>query len=238
MTRERINTGRPQLDRDLQLLFEAEDTDRLEEMRRAVSNRSITEEELRKVIPDGIWRLVYLVFSGVQFAIFRSQLEENGRNLLDEARHLIKRYFADVFECEAAVSALAQLNESEAQPLHPLADSMNRISAISPLFNWAGTPPELVPNVRIGFMNQNKRMLLDSVFDWDDLAYVLAALTAILADLLEKGQSLAEAEQLDLSEAPRIAERLAELTDSLDKIRQLGPRYGIDPEAARGQQDP
>ncbi len=151
------------------------------------------------VIPDGIWRLVYLVFSGVQFAIFRSQFEEKGRNLLDEARHLIERYFADVFECEAAVSALAQLNESEAQPLHPLADSMNRISAISPLFNWAGTPPELVPNVRIGFMNQNKRMLLDSVFDWDDLAYVLAALTDILADLLEKGQSLAEAEQLDLS---------------------------------------
>ncbi len=237
MARASISTGSDRLDRDLQLFFEAAKANQLEEMSRAVSNVSITEEELRRVIPDGILRLAY-VFSGAQFAVIRSQLREESRAFLDDAKQLIDRYFADVFKCEAAVKTIVRLNQSEAGDLHPLADSMNQISSISPLFTWSGTPPALVPSVRIGFMNQNKRMLLDSLFDWDDLAYVVAALTAILASLLEKSQSLVDSEQLDLSEGPRIAERLVELTASLEKVRQLGPRYGIDPEAMWSQQDP
>jgi len=232
MTKKRINTGITELDRDIEELFEAAEKNQLQELSRAVS--SLPEQELVELLPDGILRLAF-VLSSDRFDELRSEAEEESRPTLDRAKRLVEEHFPNLFQSAAAEKAIARLAVDSQKDLHPLADSMNVISSISPLYGWVGAPPALRPIVRIGFMNQKRRMLLDSSFDWDDLAYVLAALAKVLAGLMEAGKPLAEAKQLNLSDASRVAERLSQLEGSLDRVRKLYSLYGIATEATGKQ---
>ncbi len=232
MSRQFFSTGDQELDHDLMVLFKAEESKRLEEYSKAASKCGISDE-ISSAIPKPILRLAY-VLTGSQFAVIRSRVTDESRSLLDEAKQLIETHLPDLFASDAVLEAIAPMGKSTHK--HPLVDSMNVISSISPIFTWCGSPPKLLPSVRIGFMNQRNRMLLDSSFAWDDLAYVVAALADILAVLLDSSKSLAEAGQLDLSDAPRIRERLDELTASLDKIRELLPIYDIDAAVGSGDE--
>lgn len=224
MANKDIKTGIKQLDEDLNGLFELCESNRLDTVKKAIANKSITSEEFAKIVPESLIRLSMLLI-GPQYNLFIENINEASIQSLEQAKSLLEKHFANLFENKAARSALKK--EVQAPPKIEETLSDKAISGIGYYCKWDGTPPELMPAIHISFKNKKRKILLDSILDWDDLIFLLEALTSAFVVLLEKGKSLAELEQLDLSDAPKVGERIGRTFQEFQKVKNLANAYKV-----------
>ena len=92
---------------------------------------------------------------------------------------------------------------------------------------WEGQPPRMRPSSRVAFFGAGRRLLLDSVFDWDDYLFVATALVRLLICEMESGKPLAERGYTELPYKKKMEENIRQLEEQLARIKDLGSLYGL-----------
>jgi hypothetical protein len=226
MVEKKIRTGIEQLDEDLIGLFElCDDNNRLDAVKNAIANKDITTEEFAKIVPESIVRLS-VALNGPQYNLFLlEKIREDSISLVEQAKNLLDKHFPNLFENKAAKSTLKKEMAEPPESEESLADKV--ISGVGYYCKWDGAPPKLTPAIHISFKNKKRKILLDSVLEWDDLSFVVETLTGAFVDLLEKGKALVELGQLDLSEAAKVGERIGRTFEDLEKVKKLAHSYKV-----------
>lgn len=218
-----LKTGDKQLDADLKELFEILGSEKLNTIKKAIANKEISIDDFAKVVPESLIRLSYIL-TGARFNLLVEKLSEDSIPLITKAKSLIEKHFENLFENKSARSILKKTIERDVSE-DSLADKS--ISGVGYYRVWIGSPPELTPAVQMGFKNNKGKILWDVTLDWDDLSFLLEVLTRVLDGVLDKGKSLAENEQIDLSDSETIGERIRKSLETFENIKKLAPIYKI-----------
>jgi len=228
-----IETGSEQLDADLKEFFEICKSDKLEAIKEAISNEGLSSAEFGEIVPNSLIRLVGIL-SGVQFNFLVESMRKESIPLLREARSLMEEHFGNLLEHKAAREALRKDIKASLDSEESMADKS--ISAVTFFHTFAGSPPELIPAVKIAFKNKKGKILLDSYLDWEDLSFLLKAFSRVLVELLEAGKALVDLNQLDLSDAEKVGESLTKTLSRLRKITELAPKFKVKVETVRDEE--
>jgi len=232
---DELNTGIEGLDDGLRELFEiCEDKEKLTIIKQAIADKDISREEFEKVVPE-ILITFSLYLSGPQFEFLLRQINEEAVVLVQEAKSLIEKHFSNIFENEIAKSMLdSVITEEDREHSDTLGDETIRGAEYHLL--WENDPPELTPAVRIAFKNQKAKVLLNTRLDWEDFSFLLSNLAEIFVDLLEKGKTLAELGQIDLSYSQKVSKDIEETLVNLQKMKEIMPVYQARGEADKNEQ--
>lgn len=219
-----LKTGNKQLDADLKELFEICESEKLNTIKKAIADKDISIDDFVKLVPESLIRLSSNLV-GAQFNLLVEKLSGDCIPLITKAKSLIEKHFGNLFENEGAKSILKkEMRESD---IHEESLADKAISAVAYYREWYGTPPELTPSVEMGFKNKKGKILWDVSLDWEDLSFLLEALSEILNGLLDKGKPLAEHELINLSDTKKIGERIRKTLESFENIKKLAPIYKI-----------
>jgi hypothetical protein len=221
-----VNTGDDALDEDLKLLFEVCATDRAEDIRKAIVDQKVSDEEFVALVPESLARIAYALGNPSVSPALSEAIRPEARPLLERAKALVDEKLRFLVTDPRTLARL-QGGISD-QPMHPLGENLNVIANISQVTHWWGSPPNLTPAIRIGLINARKRLLLDTTVDWHELAYLISGLTHVLSAAMSAGQELAKLNLVKVDQAEAIAQRIREAQESLDKIKSLGPLYRIE----------
>lgn len=213
---------------DLKVFFEFVESDRLESGKSVLANKTLSSTELRKSIPYSVLKVVITVLDPPGLALLLAECEGSVRADLERARDLAQEHLADLRSHPAIVEILReQLSSSSAKQQGSL--ELNSISKISYMSMYLGTAPTLIPAVRVGFFDSRGKLLLDSLLDWDDLLYVSKVLADIAADEFQAAEEMCEARMLNRDEdfLGKLGKHIRELSQHVDRLRRLAPRYGV-----------
>ncbi len=236
-TLDKLSTGIKGLDDDLRELFAiCEDKKKLNTIKHAIANKDISSEEFSKVVPKVLINLSFFLL-GPQSIVLLEQINEAAVGLVQEAKSLIENHFANLFENKIAKSRLireSKVTTEEQEPVESIADE--RIQGIEYYLMWEDDPPELTPAACIAFKNRKKKILLKTRLEWEDLGFLLKTLSDIFVELLEKGKSLAELGQLDLSDSEKVLKNIEETSVNLQQMKEIMPIYKAKTETDNNQQ--
>ena len=90
---------------------------------------------------------------------------------------------------------------------------------------WENEPPELRPAIRLSLKNRKRKVLLNTRLDWEDFSLHLKSLSSLFFELLEKGKTLAELGQIDLSDSQKVLTNIEETLENLKKVKEIMPIY-------------
>ena len=239
--RRSLSTGIPGLDEDIRSLFEFCETENLPKLRKALETQGVSADDIVKMVPEGVVRLVLGLGPG-QYGVLLDKVGEGGRPALEKAKRLVDENLGVLSEYPKGRAVLKKgverlVEGAEHAEESALATALNTVRGVSALATYVGTPPELVPCLRVALTAKHNRLLLDTLMDWDDLTHVTGNLTELLAEAMAEAKLLAEKGQL--AEIPertktKLAQRLNEMEAHLRTIRQLAPFYGIELEEGAG----
>lgn len=221
---DKVKTGIKGLDDDLRELFAiCEDKKKLNTIKQAIANKDISSEEFSKVVPESL--ITFSIFlTGPQFIFLLDDINEEAIGLVKEAKSLIEKHFGNIFENENAKSMLrSKVTTEERGHIESITDEA--IRGIAYYLIWEDDPPELTPAARIAFKNRKRKILLNTRLDWEDFSFLLKILSEIFVELLEKGKSLAELGQLDLSDSQKVLKNIKETLGNLRKMKEIMPIY-------------
>ncbi len=223
-TLDKLSTGKKDLDDDLRELFAiCEDKKKLDAIKQAIANKDISSEEFTEIVPKVLMKLLFLL-GGPQFPILSGRINKEAVNLVKEAKSLIEKHFGNLFENENAESLLrSEMMPKERDHIDSLADEV--IGGIAHYLIWEDEPPELTPAVRMAFKKGRTKILLNTRLDWEDLSFFLNNLAEIFVELLEKGKTLAELGQIDLSVSKEVSKNIEETLGNLQKLKKIMPIY-------------
>ncbi len=248
MPDDSIEAGVGSLDEDLRALLDFCESERLQQLQDAIARDTLTEQQFVGLVPEGALRVANALSSPVACESVREIVSENARPLIRKAEALVRDHFDTILrnpivrrvsENPIVRRAFEKMSatQEERTAAASVRDSFNIISGTSSLPTWVGSPPELRPTVRIGFLDKNGRLLLDSFLTWDDLLFLVGSLINVLAEQLEAGRELAKLQQLELGNTAKLADRIQDITKTLSKIKSLAPVYGIEVRSADSGQD-
>jgi hypothetical protein len=219
-----INSGVKGLDKDLVEFLGLCESERLEPVKNAIKNKNASPEELEKLIPNSIIRII-VALSGLQYHFLLDRVHKESIPFIEKARSLIEKHFGDFFENHAVrtlVSRVVEQNEDEEESLED-----NCVNSISYFLTWEDGPPELTPSAMIGLKNKKGKILCDIRAGWDNLSYLISALSQVLVNLLENGKVFADKGQIDLSDSENVARHIKKLSEQIDEIKKIAPAYKI-----------
>jgi hypothetical protein len=221
---DKLNTGIKGLDDDLRELFEiCDNKERLDAIKQAVANKDISNEEFLKIVPKFLITLSFIL-SDPQFTLLLGKINGEAVDLTKEAKSLIEKHFANLFENKIAQSMLNDLTKAGQQgEKESIADEA--IRGIEYYSIWEDDPPKLTPAVRLALTNKKRKILLNTRMDWEDLAFILKKFSEISVELLEKGKPLAELGQINLSNSQEVLKNIEETLGNLKKIEEIMPIY-------------
>ena len=226
-----------ELDKTLGRLFELAEGDELKRIEAGLEDGSLSEEEFSELIPDGLV-LAFVFLSNeatFQFSLRGADKEQVDR--LTKAKKLIDSRFGAILRHPRTVKRFERLGDNvsgshsqeDRDPVVTSTEESDRsIHGISNLKMWVGKPPDLVPAIRLKFLDRAENVLLDSMLDWGSSLFVAEATLGILVDHLEAGQRLVEAGQVSVMDDPKLARDIVEIEKHLSRIKHLAPMYGIE----------
>jgi hypothetical protein len=226
MPKIRISTGIKELDADLQVLAEAVSADRLPEIKAAIANPDLSEDELFSVVPQGLFRLIVLLREPVAYHSLLSRTPKEAKQQLDKARETVERHFSDILK-HPSLTRFFSAPGLQREEISPLVGALNIINAVNHYSGWIGSPPKLQPSTRLALFGVDDQVLLFSTCDWDDLLFLVASIADILVCEMEQGRPLAELQMVELLDRDKMVSRLQEIEKSLEKIKLLGRLYGL-----------
>ncbi len=232
---DELKTGIKGLDDDLRELFAiCEDKKKLDTIKQAIANKDISSEEFSKVVPKVLVKLL-LFLTGPQFIFLLDKINEGAVGLVKEAKSLIEKHFGNLLENKIAKSMLmSEATTEEREHIESLADET--IQGIAHYLIWEDDPPELTPAARIAFKNRKRKILLNTRLDWEDFSLLLNNLAEIFVELLEKGKTLAELGQIDLSDSQEVLKNIEKTLGNLQKMKEIMPIYKAKTETDNNKQ--
>ncbi len=221
----KIETGIEQLDADLRELFALSDSGRLGELSSTCA--TLSDAEFQESVPDGLLRIVAALANASEFETLLAQLP-GSESVLKQAKQVTDALGAPLLSHPLAPRRIVAFKQAAASSsTEPLASSLHVIRSIQHVYTWFGTPPKLVPGVRIAFVNKRHDLLLDTSLDWDDLLFVIDGLLRIAAGSMRDARVLAEQQQLELGDRAKLGRRIATCQESLSEIVELASSCGI-----------
>lgn len=224
MDDEKASTGSKDLDEALKVLLDLASSDRLLAVKRAIADRSLRLEDLRKLLPDDVIRLALVLTTPAAVEKVTGRSNEAGKKLIERAKQIIDEHLAGF----GSHPAVAEFLREDYPRASAEAGLENRISGIASSSGWMGKPPELQPFVRIRLKASGGKHLLDTAADWDDLAFLVKGFATVLKGQMEEAVQLAKHELLDTSAFEGLGRKLREAEETLRRIRELAPRVGLD----------
>ncbi len=221
---DELKTGIKGLDDDLRELFAiCGDKKKLDAIKQAIADKDISSEDFEEIVPKTL--ITFSVFfNGPQFIFLLDEINKEAVGLVKKAKSLIEKHFGNLLENENAKSMLKKkMTEKQQDDSESLADEA--IRGIEHYLIWEDEPPELTPAVRMAFGNEKRKILLNTRLDWEDLSFLLKSLSEIFVELLEKGKSLAELGQLDLSDSQKVVKNIEKTLENLQKMKEIMPVY-------------
>jgi hypothetical protein len=221
--RERI-TGDEEFDSDLhEFLALVEDDQRLAAAKRAVANESLSLQELSSSLPRTAIRVILDLLDADDFSTIAPHVkEEKGRRTLQRAFELAKEHFGRLYGHRAVVREMRRQMASGAE------DSLEgRISGVGWTANWQDVGGKLAPAGLLRLQDRADKVVLTSPLDWDDLAFLIAALCRHFAAHMEKSKSILDAGLLIIPDAERIAQRIQQASQDMRRIEELGGLLGL-----------
>jgi len=231
---DKLNTGNKSFDDDLRELFAiCGDKKKLNIIKQAIDNKDISRKDFSKVVPKSLIKLSVFL-SEPQFSINLEQINKEAVDLVKKAKSLIEKHFSNLFENENARSILNKMTKGQQTDRESLADGVVR--GIEYYFMWEDDPPKLTPAVHMALTNIKGKILLKTRLDWEDFSFLLKNLTGIHAELLEKGKTLAELGQIDLSDSEKVSKNIEEALGNLKKVKEIMPIYKAKNETDKNKQ--
>ena len=229
MPKPTIDTGLPPLDDDLRQFFEVCESDAPDRVRKGLAGGTLSKEQFAELVPDGAFRAASLLTGPLTYKVVLEEVRNEAKQLLERARELARTRLGPILEHPLSIKRFRQIAAGQDKgTLTGLGKSLNAIYSVQAMRMWVRTAPGLSPAIRIAFVNASNEPLLDSTFDWDNLLFVIKALTRAMAQSMEEGQTLARSQQIGLPDLAKLAERIRDTEKYLAQIKALAPTYGID----------
>ena len=220
MTSKKINTGIESLDHDLTELFNiCSDKSKLKQVKAAIRNHNISSDEFKKLVPDNIITL-YVIFTGPMGQANIESTSTEAQEILLEAKNVLETQFDGLLLNPRAKESMQSEKETEDKEETLRGDCINRIAGVTYLVSWIGSPPSMVPSLRIGFKNPTGKIMLDSTLDWEDTGVLLDSVSGLLVELLESGKSLAKCKNIDFADFEKLNERIERTDENMQKIKE------------------
>ncbi|MFP4500938.1 MAG: hypothetical protein ACLFTT_08060 [Candidatus Hydrogenedentota bacterium] len=220
-------SGLKELTADITALLDlVGDEHRLGAAQAAIQNETLSLAELQEFVPANVIRLANVTADPEDLEAIRATLEDSPE-LQDfvTALDALKTHFAGLDHHPAVV---AELRRELARRSKTREDGENRIAGLSWDPFWADdTNDKLVPGVNVQFRDESENLLLKSRLDWDDLTFLLNALSRILKKHMKRSQFLANEKLLSLPDADSIGERLSSLLVEMQEIQEICGKFGI-----------
>jgi hypothetical protein len=225
MPASKASTGFEGLDDDLRKLFDANSVERRREVKAAIADPRLSEEELFDIVPQAILRLALALREPSSYKALLKQVNEEARQQLEKAKEIIEQHFADIVKHPSLLRRFSLPGEDDDAPT--LVNALNFIAEVDHFACWTGAPPAMRPASRLVFWGVDGEILLNSTCDWEDLLFLTQTLSGILICEMKSGKALAEQRLVDLPEKERMVKRLQTLEKNIEKIKQLGRLYGL-----------
>jgi len=221
MKTSRMNTGNEQLDSDLKALFAFLSSSKKGSAATAIKDHSLSERELIEHIPLPVIRIAYALTEARNFKSILDDARRSIRPSLKKARALVKREFPGLTS-HPSVQGVITRAVRRTTPL-----KLNVIRRMNWSVQWWGTPPELTPAIRVGFLDKNDELLLDTSMDWDDALYVINSLSEMVRKQMEVSSSLAKAKLLDLPDRSQLIEKVERLRTNTESLIAAAAKIGL-----------
>jgi hypothetical protein len=227
MAEPRPSTGIADLDSDLAELFDlVDDEPRLAEAKEAIADPKTSLESLREHMPAGVMRLAsFLIDLEAQSKALADIEDAKTREALTKASELVRMHLSGLANRPTIV---AEMRRELTQELKGRNDADNAIAGIQSEPIWTEERDALEPSVLLRFRGAGGELLLASKLDWDDLTFLIGALSRVLQSHMTKSEPLVEAGLLSVPDARSIAERLDSAVEALAGVRELGKKFGIE----------
>jgi len=222
MAKRVIQTGIGDLDKDLSLLFKFAEGEEHAALLDVIKDQAILPKNFLERIPKDLISLCLALASPTNFQFILQKSNKKSHEILHEAKRLVEKDFIGLLEHPTVLKILQEQNKEKKSP----ALNLNVISRVSAVPIWFGKPP-MVPSVRIGLLDKRDKILLDTSLDWQDLAFLIRALTEILADQLDDGLSLFKKKFLDLPFKEKLAEDIQGIEKQLERLKKTAPNFGL-----------
>lgn len=236
MAQATIKTGIRGLDADLQALFEAASGERLQDIKGAIANPQLTEDQLFAIVPKAIFRVVVGLRQPSTYAALMENVPKEARPYLEKAKEVAEKHFLDLLTHPAVVGRLSP--PGARKDTSSLAGALNVITAVRHIPGWGGSPPKMRPWSRLVFVGLDDKVLLDSACDWDDMLGLVEHITDALACEMTSGKALAELQLVEVPDRDKIAERLKEIDANLKVVKQLSRLYGVEVSGSHSSESP
>jgi hypothetical protein len=216
-------TGYPELDADLGLLFDLEGRGDLD---------GLDIEELVQKIGIRPVRLAYFLTEDGAF-IERYARADPGklRPILNRARNIASTLFGYIFNNPDRREEFEVFLKGSSPAEHAFYKQLRVIEKVFTFSEWRLFEGFAMPRLRVSFINGDDEVLLDCSLDWDDLIFVSSRLIDELRDDLENLDLLAPVvrERLNLKSefGARISSRIKELEVNLQHIKKVFTTLGF-----------
>ena len=208
MAQAKINTGIKKLDDDLQALFDVVSSDKLQEIKAAIANPSLSEDELFAVVPQAIVRVLLALREPSSYRSLMGQVPAEAKPILEKAKEAVEKHFSDVLKHPGILCRFSP--PGTAEEASPLLEALNVILGLDHFSSWTGTPPKMRPVSRLVFLSTDDRVILDSLCDWDDLLQLVRSIIEILCCEMENGRALAELQLVHIPDKDKNGQALSE----------------------------
>ena len=228
-------TGIEPMDSDLhKLLALVGDSQRLAAAKQAAANEELSFEELESRISRDVIRIIVALSDDDEVAAFASQAQEApAKATLQRAARLVREHFPRLYHHPAVVREMRRKMDRATRGAE---DKEGKINGVYWAPSWHDRSGKLSPAGLLQLRDRADKVLLTSPLDWDDMTFLISALSRQLAAHMEKSKPIVEADLLAIPDADKISERIGETSHALQRIRELGAFIGLAAPKSEGEE--
>ena len=227
MADETINTGGNSLDEVIGSLVALSSQGTLKLITDRLADTSLSEEDFAKELPPHVLGLAAVLSSTPSYTNLLEAVPDSAHPAIKRAKQIVDAEMPEILSHPFAARILAERAKDEASR-SGLGESLKVISRLECLLTWVGSPPNLLPVLRVAFLNNRDELVLDSSLAWSDVLRMTSTLLALTASSMKETTKLAELEQIRLHDPVTIIKSVKMIEDSLARLRDWAPVFGLD----------
>lgn len=230
------DTGKPAIEEPLQNFLVFCSSPALDRLISAFESESVTRKQLPEYMPEGVFQTISALCDPVLYYTLLETAQPEICELLERAKELYEEFFTPLLRFEAFRDLVAfvleehhGLDDEKAEDDEGDGDKRESVfqmlDDIEALPMWFGQPPELLPMVRFKFTDSRNRTLLDTVFAWNRMLYVIVCFLDVLVEQMEDCAKMREHLDQDTLATVEFASAVEEIEESLPRLAELAAQY-------------
>lgn len=189
MTEDRVapNTGIDVIDKDYSDFVELMTEEHLAELQKLADEGAATTGDLFKIGTPGAFRLARSLVIDQNFEELKKLVSADSVKQLNDARERAKVELLPILEAPALKPLVLDLEDSKNDSDVSLAAAaLDRVTTVSAFSSWVFEGESVFPAIRVLLGNRDKKLLLDSTMEWDDVLFIVRILISEVADDIER----------------------------------------------------